>query len=158
MKANVVACVVVCVVALIWMAATSSAAASALAASEITIDIDPQPAVVGQPMTVTAFDADGPLDVDVGIETRPASQLAERVTVGRLDADGTLTFVPERPGLVRLTLHDPADGSELVVHDVAVHAPTAPVGAIVVLLTAGLLLFGGVLVGVTGDAREEVKR
>lgn len=121
------------------------------------IDVEPRPAVAGELLVVQAsaegellpVDVDVDVVVDVVVETRPASQLAEVDTIGRLPAGGTLRFVPDRPGLVRLTLRDRADGRELARHDLAVHAPTVPIGAVIVLIVAGALLFGGVRVGLS---------
>ncbi len=88
--------------------------------------------VVGVPMTLR-FDA--PVDT-VFVTYRPNSAVARRDTV-RLGESASMKWTPERAGVVQIGL--PSGASQ----NLSVRFSETPLSGILVLIVAGLILFGG---------------
>lgn len=80
-------------------------------------------------------------------EYHPGSQVAERVTVGRMSQDGSLIWYPRQTGLVRLEVRDDKTGRVLARRDLGVGFHQRPVSGLAVLIVAGGILLGGIGIG-----------
>ena len=122
-----------------------------LAADTITVELEPAAGtfIAGDGITVRAVHIDPSgtrrpvTDALITVETRPAGRFAELRDVGRLSSQGELTLYPDHAGLVRIHVLDPSSRQELAQTDLAVLHPELPIPALLVLLGAGGLLFGG---------------
>ena len=100
-------------------------------AAPAQITVDPADPVRGQPVRVTLDPASDTLLVTY----RPNSGIAVNETV--LASGGTVTWTPSRAGVVALAT--PAGASQ----NVSVRFDQTPVSGLLILIAAGLILFGG---------------
>lgn len=107
-------------------------ALAALPAGAQPITLSPEIPVVGQEMTLR-FEA--PVDT-VFVTYRPNSAVARRDTI-RIGEAASMRWTPSRAGVVAISL---PDGTR---QNVSVRFTKTPLSGLVVLLVAGLILFGG---------------
>lgn len=107
----------------------------------------PEMVTAGQPTTVVVTSADGtPLaGMEVKVLYRPGSQVSSSQTVGVTDAAGNIAWSPEHAGLVTLSGTSP-DGTVLS-SNFAIRFAGVPVSGVLIMLGAGILLYGGALRG-----------
>jgi hypothetical protein len=73
---------------------------------------------------------------------RPNSETSVEEEVGPFQADASIVWTPAHPGIASLVVLD-RDGASLGSKDVAIRFGGVPAYGILVMLLAGLLLFGG---------------
>jgi hypothetical protein len=73
---------------------------------------------------------------------RPNSATEHESIVGEFGSDGSLRWRPDAPGITQLIAED-AEGKKLCEKRVATCFASTPVSGIVVMILAGILLFGG---------------
>ena len=126
--------------------ALALAAPTAAAAVEITLD-HPRP-LLGEPVTVTVTDGADPLaGARLEAHYRPNSQTASREPLPPTDAAGRTEWRPRAAGIATLEVIDPAGGTPLATLNTAIRYGRFPARGIVVMVVAGLLLFGGAALG-----------
>ncbi len=109
----------------------------ALPASAQPITIVPEAPVLGEPATLRFSEADSALAVDtVFVTYRPNSALAQRDTV-LLGGFSSMKWTPAHAGVVQIAL--PGGASR----NVSVRFTAPPLSGILILIAAGLILFGG---------------
>jgi hypothetical protein len=128
--------------------------APALCAAKPALKVEPAYPTVGRPATVTLTGvAEAPKGLRLKVTYRPASQTEETDDMGELGATG-VRWTPTSPGVTKIAAVAPgvqsggAGGGSKKVKPVATvtistRYASAPVSGILVMLIAGLLLFGG---------------
>jgi hypothetical protein len=108
------------------------------------IELDTEPAVVGNEVTLTVLSQgkQPAADAPVKVTYYPNSEIKRTVEVGRTDERGQLRWTPEHAGLSTI-----AAGEQT--KTIGVRFDGMPLGALVVFLIAGTLLFGGIAFGVS---------
>ena len=95
--------------------------------------------------TASGFPAAG---VEVKAGYGPGSELLRETSLGTTDNAGKLSWTPEEAGLVALSAEaQGADGPEALASSISVQFDGAPVSGLLVMLVAGLILYGGVIAG-----------
>lgn len=84
---------------------------------------------------------------------RPNSQTSFSERLDPTDANGTTSWTPRDAGIVTLSAKD-ASGADTSAH-VAVRYGTFPLPGVIVMIVAGLLLFGGASLGFVMLLREQ---
>lgn len=136
--------------ALPWLAAGLLATAAPLAAGEIALDADYP--LRGEATVVTVTGDGGAPAAGAVVEAlyRPNSQTSHSETLPPADGAGQVRWVPEDAGIVTLTAHPPGAGAEtppLATVNVAVRYGGFPGRGVVIMVIAGVLLFGGAALG-----------
>ncbi|MBN2490053.1 MAG: hypothetical protein JXQ29_04305 [Planctomycetes bacterium] len=98
--------------------------------------------VVGSQQVVRLEGAAEPGALRLKVVYRPNSATVREVVVGGFDAAGTIRWHPEAPGIT-LLIAETAGGESVCQKRVAVCFASTPVSGIIVMVLAGLLLFGG---------------
>lgn len=98
-------------------------------------------ATVGEPIAVT-FDNENREGLTLRVIYRPNSETEKIEKAGSFDENGGLTWTPTEPGLATLTIMNEG-GESLASLEVGVCFSETPAGGILVMVLAGLLLFGG---------------
>lgn len=108
---------------------------------------DPAHPVQGQSTRIVLTNPDGaPLPgVQVVARYRPGSRVEVADTLGRTDASGTLDWSPLDAGLV--TLQTAGDGAPSISQNLSVRYRGVPVPGLVIMILAGVILYGGVIRG-----------
>jgi hypothetical protein len=96
----------------------------------------------GQAVDVTLSGVDDPTQISLKVIYRPNSATERKVFVGTFSESGTLAWKPQSPGITTLEAQDQA-GKKVASKNVASKFPSTPVSGVVVMLLAGMLLFGG---------------
>jgi hypothetical protein len=110
------------------------------AASELSVAGDFP--IVGEPVTVSVSGT-GPSDALVlRVVYAPNSETQTVEETGRFSKDGTVDWNPQRFGIATLAVVDGA-GATVATENVAILPAAAPPGGVLVMLFAGILLFGG---------------
>lgn len=81
---------------------------------------------------------------------RPGSNIPHEVALGTAGEDGRLAWTPEQAGLVTVSATAPAAGElaeETSSVNLSVRHAGTPVGGLVIMLLAGIILYGGVFRG-----------
>lgn len=131
---------------LVVLAASALLAAVPAAAVEIAL-ADPRP-LLGEPVAVTVTEGAEPLaGARLEAHYRPNSQTAFRETLPPTDATGRTDWTPSAAGIATLEVLDPAGGPPLATLNTAVRYGRFPARGIVVMVVAGVLLFGGAALG-----------
>lgn len=112
-------------------------------AAELTVDVDHP--TRGETVRVRISGVDDPTQVELSAAYRPGSATEDVIPVGRFGADGSVAWTPAIAGLSRLSALG-GDGTAVTTRDVAVRFDSSPPLGILILLVAGLLLFGGTTV------------
>ena len=109
----------------------------------------------GATETLTVTDADGRAVAGaiVTVTYRPNSQTAKRRELPPTDEAGRTQWTAEDPGIVTLAARSP-DGESLASLNVAVRFGGMPGSGVAVMILAGTLLFGGVVLGIVLLLRE----
>jgi len=110
----------------------------------------------GKPLVLCLKDAD-PLDATLTVIYRPNSATEKVDDSGPfpLDAEGRVQWVPQSPGIATLAVLD-REGKTVAQSDVAIRFAEVPLAGIVVMVLAGLLLFGGAGYSLVLALRKEV--
>jgi hypothetical protein len=127
--------------ALLWATAASAA---------VEISLSEDYPLRGVPATLQVSEDGAPLaGVVVEALYRPNSQTSRSETLPATGADGTVSWTPEDAGIVQLTARrGSSDEAEpLAVARVAVRFGGFPTAGLVIMIAAGLLLFGGAITG-----------
>jgi hypothetical protein len=98
--------------------------------------------VEGSEQVVRLEDFGAPTALRLKVVYRPNSETQREVIVGTFGADGTLVWRPEIPGIT-LLVAETADGRSVCQKRVATCFASTPVLGVLVMVFAGILLFGG---------------
>jgi len=99
-------------------------------------------------VTVTNDVTDAPLSrADLVARYRPGSEVSHDDTVGVTDAGGRIVWVPSDAGIVTLTATPPGDDPAPISRNLSVRYRGVPLPGLLILLAAGVILFGGVIRG-----------
>lgn len=112
-------------------------------AAEASLSLGEAYPVVGERIEVTLHGVDSPETAALWVVHRPNSQTAETIRVGNFNAEGQVWWTPKAPGIATLRDRDPAAEGEAASVSVAICFSTNPASGILVMVLAGLLLFGG---------------
>ncbi len=138
------------VLALIGLLSRTGAAEGTLSLSE------PYPKV-GKKIEIRLEGVSEPAKESLWVVHRPNSQTAETLEVGPFDDEGKIWWIPEAPGIANLTNRDPESGDEeMVSMSVAICFSSTPAWGILVMVLAGLLLFGGAGVSLRLALKENI--
>jgi hypothetical protein len=114
------------------------------------IDLSQAHPEANQVVTLTLTRADGTPGegVEVKASYGPGSVLLYEDSVGITNAEGTVAWTPNEAGLVTLAAEIPgSDGPESVSTTVSVTFGGPPVLGVLVMIIAGLILYGGIIRG-----------
>ncbi len=119
--------------------------------AEAGIEVAPAPPVQGERLMVTVTGDAGPLaGATVKAVYRPGSEVSHTEDLGATGPDGTVSWTPADAGVVTLSAALPAmDGAEAVSlsRNVAVRFRGVPPLGLIIMLGAGIILYGGVVRG-----------
>jgi hypothetical protein len=125
---------VITVLVLICVASAPAAAAELSIATDFPI--------VGKPVTVSVSGT-GPTEaLELRVVYAPNSETQTVEEIGRFSPGGTVDWNPRRFGIATLTATDET-GEMAATENVAILPAAAPPGGVLVMLFAGVLLFGG---------------
>ncbi len=115
------------------------------------IAVSPEAPVAGRPATITVT-ADGSPVAGASVEAvyRPGSEVSHTEAVGRTGTDGSLPWTPADAGVVTLRSTPPAPaGTEPApeTRNLSVRFQGAPPLGVVIMILAGVILYGGVILG-----------
>jgi hypothetical protein len=115
----------------------------ALCAAKPALKVDPSYPTVGQPATVTLTGvAEAQKGLTIKVTYRPASQTAKTDDVGEPDARGAVKWTPRSPGVTRIAAVVTGKKKPVATVTVSTRFASAPITGILVMLIAGLVLFG----------------
>ena len=126
-------------IAIIALVLAGSVTGPAVAAG---ISIDDEFPVVGESMVVSVSDLDGAENHTLRVVYSPNSETQTDEEIGRFSSDGTVAWTPGRFGIATLTVTD-ENGETAAAENVAVLPAETPAGGVLVMIFAGILLFGG---------------
>jgi hypothetical protein len=109
-------------------------------AAELVVD-NPSP-VRGQQTFVRLTGVDDAIGWQANVTYRPNSQTSQTKPLGAFGADAKLVWLPTDSCIAQIKATSP-DGKTSVSTNAAVRFPSPPISGIVILLVAGLILFGG---------------
>jgi hypothetical protein len=134
------------VLALGWAGAVLTAL-SAAGGAEADIRIDPVSPTQGEEARVTVTDLEGtPLSgVEIVAVYRPGSQVESLDSLGQTGPGGTLSWAPREAGVV--TLRTVEGQAPAYSHNLSVRFRGLPVPGLIILIAAGVILYGGVIRG-----------
>ncbi|MCZ7583031.1 MAG: hypothetical protein M5R36_06680 [Deltaproteobacteria bacterium] len=93
---------------------------------------------------VVRIDGADTADLELRVTYRPNSQTAETVTVGAFSAAGTVAWTPQYAGITQLDAVPAApDAKPVATKNVATRFDGFPLRGMIVMLLAGVILFGG---------------
>jgi hypothetical protein len=98
--------------------------------------------IVGEPMVLSVSGIAKPENHTLRVVYAPNSETQTAEESGRLSTDGTIAWNPARFGIATLTVTDDA-GSTVATENVAILPAETPAGGVLVMIFAGVLLFGG---------------
>lgn len=109
---------------------------------------DPVHPTQGEATRVALTDAAGaPLaGVEVVARYRPGSRVESTETLGRTGADGSLPWSPRAAGVVTLQTAG-EEGVPSITRNLSVRYKGLPLPGLVIMILAGLILYGGVILG-----------
>ena len=138
----------------LWILLWSCTFSGALSAQAIQL-ADPYP-LAGQATTIGVYDTETPVVGAVVVVTyRPNSQTVSKEVLPPTNAQGEVSWTPNDSGIVTLTAHERSeDGKVLGSLSASVRFGTFPGAGLVVMFIAGVLLFGGALLGMVMLLRE----
>jgi hypothetical protein len=115
-----------------------------LAGSSITLS-EAYP-VLGESMTVMLDGVHDPSGASLWVVYRPNSQTVDADTkpIGYFSDEGKITWTPRAPGIATITVRD-SESVEIATLNVAICFSSTPASGILVMVLAGLLLFGGAI-------------
>ena len=109
-------------------------------ATDLTLDDDFP--VVGKDQNVSISGVERADDLRLWVIYSPNSETQTEEEIGRFSSDGVITWNPTRFGIATLSARDD-QGAAVAVENVAVLFATTPTAGVLVMLFAGVLLFGG---------------
>lgn len=136
--------------------------AAAPAAGDEKITLDDKFATVGAAEAVQLTGSTDPTALRLRVTYRPNSATSDETVLGAFDADGRITWTPAAPGLTVLEAVRP-DGKDengdakfkaVTKLRVATCYAETPVSGLLVMILAGILLFGGAAVSLCMALRE----
>jgi len=103
----------------------------------------------GEPTTITVETADGPASGAVVVVVyRPNSQTGSTETLAPTDSNGQVLWTPYDAGIVTLTARaDTAEGETIATTNLSVRFGSFPGSGLLIMILAGVLLFGGASLG-----------
>jgi len=110
------------------------------AAADLAVDDDFP--VVGKPISVSISDADGFENLELRVVYAPNSETQSIEEIGRFSPEGTVVWNPRRFGIATLSVRT-ADGEKIASENVAILFAETPAAGVLVMIFAGILLFGG---------------
>ena len=111
-----------------------------VSAAELSMD-DEFP-VVGQDRVVSVSGVERAEDLVLWVVYSPNSETSTEEEVGRFSPGGTVTWSPSRFGIATLSARD-AGGQVVAAENAAILFAETPPAGVLVMLFAGVLLFGG---------------
>ena len=126
----------------VLLAILAVAALTQNAPADHDLSIAVQYPVVGEAQTVTLRTDTDAAGVTLSVTYRPNSATEDTMVIGKFDADGRISWCPEEPGITSLIAKD-AEGKTLATLNVATCFSSTPYLGLVVMVFAGILLFGG---------------
>jgi hypothetical protein len=138
----------------LFTAALGLALVGASARADEKLTLESKFPTVGKAEAVTLTGADDPAALRLRVVYRPNSETSVKKTLGAFDAEGRISWTPKAPGLTVLEAIRP-DGKDKSGKDkfksvtklkVATCYARTPVRGLVVMILAGILLFGGAAV------------
>ena len=121
-------------------------------AREITLSTSPP--VEDEALTLILVAEDAPA-CRLKVIYRPNSETAKEEEVGAFRGDGTIQWTPSAPGIASLQAVGP-DNEVLVSENVAIRFSGIPAYGVLVMVLAGILLFGGAGVSLRLALRESL--
>ena len=114
--------------------------ATSASAGELTLDADFP--MVGVDQIVTVADVERADSLRLWVIYSPNSETQSEEEIGQFSSDGVMTWNPTRFGIATLSARDDGGGT-VVSENVAVLFAKTPTAGVLVMLFAGVLLFGG---------------
>lgn len=115
---------------------------SVASAPAAELDLDQEFPVVGQIMTVTVSGSGGAEDLDLWVVYSPNSETSTEEKIGGVPVLGEVPWTPARSGIATVSVRD-ASGQILAAENVAILFESTPSSGVMVMIFAGILLFGG---------------
>ena len=112
-------------------------------AADLTADGDFP--VVGKTQNVSLTGVEDVSDMTLWVVYSPTSETQTEEEIGRFRADGRIAWKPSRFGIATLSARGD-DGGVVVGENVAILFAETPVAGVMVMLFAGVLLFGGAVI------------
>jgi len=111
------------------------------------IDTTPVFPTEGQQATISVTADDGAPVAGAAVEAvyRPGSKVSRSETLGTTGPDGRLTWTPDGAGIV--SLQTSGEGQPALSTNLSVRFRGVPLSGLVILLGAGVILYGGVIWG-----------
>ena len=109
------------------------------AAADLSIDDDFP--IVGKGQAVTVSGVDGVDDLMLWVVYSPNSETQTKKEIGRFTSAGTITWIPTRFGIATLSARN-GEGESIATENVAILFAKTPVAGLLVMIFAGILLFG----------------
>ncbi len=98
--------------------------------------------IVGRPETVTVDGAAADVDLRLWVVYSPNSETSTEEEIGVIPAAGMIAWRPSRSGIATLSVRG-GDGGVVASENVAILLDRIPAAGVMVMLFAGVLLFGG---------------
>ncbi len=107
-----------------------------------TLVVEEDYPVLGEGVNVYITGHSDPQQVTLTVVYRPNSATTLEKAVGSFQGNGSLVWKPIAPGITTLVAKG-ADGKKVTSKNVATRYPATPVSGVIVMVLAGILLFGG---------------
>ena len=124
---------------IVSMVLLASAARPGLADVSISLADDFPEVGAQRVVTVSGLDGGG---YSLWVVYSPTSETQEEVEIGPIPDAGAVSWTPLRPGIATLSVRD-GSGATVAVKNVAILFSSTPGSGVLVMIFAGLLLFGG---------------
>jgi hypothetical protein len=111
--------------------------------------------VVGKSDNVSLTGVGDASDLTLWVVYSPTSETQTEEEIGRFPADGRIAWEPSRFGIATLSARGD-DGGVVVGENVAILFAATPVAGVMVMLFAGVLLFGGAVISMWSVLRSGV--
>jgi len=108
----------------------------------VDLSLDDDFPVVGQDQKVTVSDVGPAEDLALWVVYSPNSETRTEEEIGRFSSIGTIMWNPSRFGIATLSARDAA-GEAVAAENVAILFAETPASGVLVMVFAGILLFGG---------------
>jgi len=108
----------------------------------IELTLDDEFPMVGIDQIVTITDVERAESLRLWVIYSPNSETQSEEEIGRFSSDGVITWNPTRFGIATLSARDD-QGVAVAIENVAIIFAKTPTAGVIVMLFAGVLLFGG---------------
>ena len=98
--------------------------------------------IVGREETITVGGGETGGDLELWVVYSPNSETSTEEEIGRVPPGGGVLWTPSRSGIATVSLRD-GSGTILVAENVAILFDRTPSSGVLVMIFAGILLFGG---------------